>query len=112
MDRRRLMHPAGDRFEIMNAECKRVTTTVPADHVKRMMPVMDPVDHPLFLRPDQKIPLIIMGGQRLRPPNIPFAIRRMLQQLSVWTKIFFGIPDRAERFDNKQPVVPVIEPDS
>src|SRR6202012_3180739 len=36
--RRRLMYPPVNKLEIMKAEGKRVTTTLPADHVERMMP--------------------------------------------------------------------------
>ncbi len=73
--RRRLMYPPGYRLEIMNAEGKWITAAIPADHIERMMPVMNGIDPAPLLRPDQEIPFLILCGQRLRPADIPFTIR-------------------------------------
>ena len=37
MDRRRLMHCASDRFEILRVERERIQITVPTDGIERMM---------------------------------------------------------------------------
>ena len=37
MDRRRLMHRAGDRLEILRVKCERIQITVPAHRIERMM---------------------------------------------------------------------------
>src|SRR5688572_24051885 len=38
--RRRLMHTACNGFKIMDAESKGITATIPAHHIKRVMPIM------------------------------------------------------------------------
>src|SRR6476620_5887915 len=48
MYRWRLMHTTGDRLKIMNRECKRVTTSVPPNYIKRVMTIMYMV-HASFL---------------------------------------------------------------
>src|SRR6185437_12878244 len=105
MHRRRLMHPDSDRLEIVDTESKRIAAPIPAHHIERMMPVMDAIDSALFLRADQKIPLFIPWLHHLRPADIPLAIGRMLQQLSIRAEIPAGITNRAKRFHDKKPVI-------
>ena len=42
MNRRRLMHGAGDRFEVGGVEGKRIEIPVPAERIERMMRVHHP----------------------------------------------------------------------
>src|SRR5882757_9289110 len=46
--RRGLMHPTRNRFEVMDAESKRITTTIPSNYIKRMMAIMDSIDPPFL----------------------------------------------------------------
>src|ERR1700732_1109414 len=74
MHGRRLMHSAGDRLEIMNAECVGVATPVPSYRVKWMMTVMNAIDPAFLFCLYEEIPLFIVGDQFLRRPDIPFTI--------------------------------------
>src|ERR1700729_2061540 len=105
MDRRRLMYPARYWFKIMNAERKWITASVPSDNVKRMMTIVNAIDPAPLFRADQKIPFFIVRRQLLRSPDIPFAIGRILQQLTVRTKISFWITDRTKGLDDKKTIV-------
>src|SRR5258708_5780476 len=111
MDWRRLMYPAGDRFKVVNAKRKGITTTVPANDIKRMMPVMNAIHPALLFRLNEEIPLFINSSQPLGAPDIPFTIGRMFQQLAIGAQVFFGITDRAKGFDDKQPVIRVVKMD-
>src|ERR1700754_23888 len=83
MHGRGLMYPACDGLEVMNAERIRVTTPIPANDIKRMMPVMNAIHSAFFLHLNKEIPFFIDRSQPLRPADIPFAIGRMLQQLPI-----------------------------
>src|SRR4051794_9714998 len=105
VDRGWLMHPPGDRFEIVYGECKGITAPIPADHINGMMEVMDPVHNPLLFCHNKKITLFINCLQVLRLPDVPFTIGGIFHQLAVIAHISFRITDRAKRFYNKKPVV-------
>src|SRR5688500_7644889 len=91
-----LMHPAGYRFKIMNGKSKRIATSIPAHYVKRMRSIMETIQYSFLFCFDQEISLFIKRRKIQWRTNISFAIRRMLQQLAIFTYIFFGIPDRTK----------------
>src|SRR6185312_9028955 len=63
VDRRRLMDPPRYRLEIVNAERIRITATVPADDVERVMRIVNSVYPSLLPGSDQEITLLIMRSQ-------------------------------------------------
>src|SRR5688500_13321669 len=77
--RRWLVHAPGDGFEVVDTESKRVTTAIPPYHIKRMMPVMDPIDPRLLFCFDQEIARLVERLQVLRSTDITLAKGSMLE---------------------------------
>jgi hypothetical protein len=77
----RLVDPPGDRLEVVDGERPRVEVTVPADHVERVVGV--DVPRPTAPVPDQHLDVGLVDQQRrVRSPDVPLAVRRVLQELA------------------------------
>ena len=87
MHGRRLVHPSGDRLEVRDVERVRVQAAVPADHIERVGRVHVPGADDLPARGpvlDQHVHIGARFADRLAGPvQVPFAVRRMLQELPV-----------------------------
>src|SRR2546421_2620944 len=59
---RRLVYTACDGFKIMDGEGKRITTAVPPNDVKRMIAIMDIIQHTFLFCFDEEIPLFPEGA--------------------------------------------------
>ena len=101
----RLVHPAGDRFKIVDAEGEGITASVPSHDIKGMMGVMQSIAHPFLFCMNEEIASRIDGGQSMWWTDIPLAVRRMFQQLAVFAVVSFRISDRTEGFDDEQSIV-------
>src|SRR5687768_1698217 len=93
----------------MNAECKRITASIPPYNIKGMMTIMQVVHGAFLFGADEKIPFLLERRQILRWTYIPLAIRRMFQQLSVLAEVLFRKSNRTKRFHDEQPVVLVMK---
>ena len=96
VNRWRLVYPASDGFKIMNGKNIRIAAAIPANHIKWMSAIMQTVEHPFLFCLDKKIAFFIKCLKILWPSYIPFAIRGMLHQLTIFTYILLWIADRAE----------------
>ena len=82
VNRRRQMHGAGDRFEIIRAKGERIKVTVPADDIVRMSGHDGARETPAILREDGEISVPIMRENFAWAVKIALAIRRAHADLS------------------------------
>ncbi len=78
-------HENEDGSKVMNRKGVRITTTIPANNIKRMMQIMYAIHHSFLFCHNKKVSFYIIRLQILWRTNISFTIRRMFQQLSILT---------------------------
>ncbi len=100
--RRRLVHPAGDRLEVGDVERIRIQAAVPAHDIERVPRVRQLAD-PLPV-PDQDRYVLATHDVRLdRAPQVPLAVRRVLQELPLGGQVAPRRSDVSERLDGQHP---------
>ena len=103
--RRRLVQPAGDRLEVVDAEGPGVVVAVPADGVEGVMVE----DHALAdcpaLHHDGEFPGLVVERQQGRRPDIPLAERAVLEQLAVRVAVAGGRAHVAPALDDQEDVL-------
>ncbi len=119
--RRRLVHPAGDRLEVRDVEDVRVEAPVPSDHVERVLrqdvhragqPSARAGTGAAVLDVDLHVGPLHLAG-RGRHPQVPLAVRRVLEQLpepgqvAAWRRDVAVALDRveAQRLPRHHPAV-------
>src|SRR5205814_9860977 len=82
MNRRRLMHRAGDRLEILGVKSKWIEIAIPADRIERMMRMHNSSEPRPILHQDFDVYLRIDREHFTRRMEIAFGIRRPHSNLS------------------------------
>lgn len=113
--RRRLVHAAGDRLEVVDAERVRVQAAVPADHVEGMGRVHHARADDRSARAvlDEHLDVGALAQQRLGGPvQVTLAVGRVLEQLAVARQVALGRRDVAVGLDGvgAQRPLPVRKP--
>src|SRR5918994_1987394 len=98
VDRRRLMDPPDDRFEVVDIERPRIEISVPADHVERMVIQDDLVQAIVLLDEYGEISALIVGAEGCGTAHVTLAVRRALDQLPELVAIALRPPNVAPAF--------------
>src|SRR5262249_35562077 len=101
MDRRRLVHRSGDRFEILRVEGERVEIAIPTDRIERMMCQRDPRESWSILYENVDVFLLIDGNYFARPVEVALRIRRSHFDLPLVIQIALRNPNRTDRLENE-----------
>ena len=99
VDRRRLVHPAGDRLEVADVEPERPEVAIPADDVERVMAVVvggDPVG-----RADMDDEIAFVGPRRdvLGIVQVALRVRGVFEQLAVVVAVALRRLDLGRRLE-------------
>ncbi len=102
VDRRRLMHAADDRLEVVDVERPGIELTVPPHHVERVMVEDDLVEPVVLLDHDREGALLIVGAELTRDADVALAVRRPLDQLTHRIEIALRRPDVAATLHHQE----------
>ena len=90
MDRRRLMDPTDDRFEVVDAEDPRIEIAIPTNDVEWVMIEDQLIERIVLFDEDAKVTLLVVRPKLDRPSNVTLAVRRSLEQLTEFVAIALG----------------------
>ena len=106
---RRLVHPSGDRLEILHVENPGVEVAVPADHIEGMEFEEIVMETALLFDTDFKLALFVEKERRFGPADVAFAERAVLEKLAQIRAVPFRDLDGAGRIDDEHPVLVGVE---
>src|SRR5207248_8954126 len=101
MDWRWLMNRAGDRFEILGVERKRINVSIPADDIEGMMRHRHAGPTGSIFDQNLDVPFLVDWVKLGRSVKVAFGIRRAHFYLTFAVQIAFRNADRPGRFENK-----------
>ena len=106
--RRRLVHLAGDRHEVLDVERVGVEAAVPADDVERVrgvgQPGADDARRAVAAVLDEHLDVgAVLDERLLRAVQVALAVRRVLEELAEAGEVALGRRDVAVRLDGVEP---------